>query len=61
MLINQKNLILGHGIPKEIKIRNNVELPCPERGNTYSKYGFIRKVPIKQICFLVDVKNVIIY
>ena len=46
MLINQKNLILGHGIPKEIKIRNNVELPCPERGNTYSKYGFISTLEV---------------
>ena len=41
MLINQKNLILSDGIPKEIKIRNNVPLPNAERGNTVSKYGFI--------------------
>ena len=46
MLINQKNLILGHGIPKEIKIRNNVKLPNPERGNTYSKYGFISTLEV---------------
>ena len=46
MLINQKNLILGHGIPKEIKIRNNVELPNPERGNTYSKYSFISTLEV---------------
>ena len=41
MLINHKNLITTNGIPTEILIRNNVPLPCPERGNTYSKYGFI--------------------
>ena len=46
MLINQKNLILGRGIPKEIKIRSNVELPDPERGTTYSKYGFISTLEV---------------
>ena len=46
MLINQKNLILNNGIPSEILIRNNVELPCPERGNTYSKYGFISTLEV---------------
>ena len=46
MLLSQKDLILSHGVPKEIKIRNNVDLPCPERGNTYSKYGFISTLEV---------------
>ena len=46
MLINQKNLITSHGVPTEILIRDNVELPCPERGNTYSKYGFITTLEV---------------
>jgi hypothetical protein len=45
MLLSQKNLI-NHGIPKEIKIRSNVELPDPERGTTYSKYGFISTLEV---------------
>ena len=46
MLINQKNLITNNGVPTEILIRDNVELPCPERGNTYSKYGFITTLEV---------------
>ena len=45
MLLSQKDLITS-GIPKEIKIRNNVELPCPERGNLVSKYGFISTLEV---------------
>ena len=46
MLINQKNLITNNGVPTEILIRDNVELPCPERGNAYSKYGFISTLEV---------------
>ena len=46
MLINQKNLLTNNGIPTEILIRDNVPLPCPERGNTLSKYGFISTLEI---------------
>ena len=46
MLINQKNLITNNGVPTEILIRDNVPLPCPERGNTYSKYGFITTLEV---------------
>ena len=46
MLINHKNLLVNNGIPTEILIRTNVPLPSPERGNTYSKYGFISTLEI---------------
>ena len=46
MLINHKNLLVNNGIPTEILIRNNVPLPSPERGNTYSKYGFISTLEV---------------
>ena len=46
MLINHKHLLTNDGIPSEILIRSNVPLPCPERGNTLSKYGFISTLEV---------------
>ena len=46
MLIKTKDLLTNNGIPTEIIIRSNVPLPCPERGNTISKYGFISTLEV---------------
>ena len=46
MLIKTKNLLANNGIPSEIVIRNNVPVPNAERGNTYSKYGFITTLEV---------------